>query len=189
MKRILVALALFSMVAVAPAAAQPGSDWPSSEWRKSQKSKPSANVSQRRKAGSIRHRTRSKRRYTSSPPRYTRITTGSIVRPNLNDEREARAEAGRECVSLVSVVGDQATTIKGAQAQAEKSWQQQVRFRNGELYSDARNASKITFRCVDSSIRNFANRATEAIGINSQLKRCSMSAKPCRAPSELDNVR
>ncbi len=184
MKRILVALALLSMVAVAPAAAGPGDDWPSSEWRKSQQS---SNKSQARHRQRPR-RVRTVRQRTRTKPRYSRITTGSIARPRIDEEREVRAEAGRECVSTVSVVGDQATTLNGAQAQAEKAWQQQVRFRNGELYSDARNASKITYRCVDSSIRNFANRATEAIGINTQLKRCSMSAQPCRAPSELDKT-
>lgn len=185
MKRILVALAVLSIAAVAPAAAQPGDDWPSSEWRKGQKSRTAGTVSRRSRP----RRTRSVRRRTYRKPRYSRITTGSIARPDVKEERDLGAVAGRECVSVVSVVGDQATTIKGAQAQAEKAWQQQVRFRSGELYSDARNASKITYRCVDSSIRNFANRATEAIGINTQLKRCSMSAKPCRAPSELDSTR
>ena len=162
--------------------------WPSSEWRKSKTSKSTGQVRHRRKARKVRstrRRATSKRRYTKSRPRYSRITTGSIARPNLM--RQRAATPGKECVSLVSVVGDQATSIKGAQAQAKRPGQQQVRFRNGELYSDARNANKITFRCVDSSIRNFANRATEAIGINSQLKRCSMTARPCRAPSELDN--
>jgi len=190
MKRILIALAILSMVAVVPAAAGPGDDWPSSEWRKSKTSKSTGQVRNRRKARKVRSTRRravSKRRYTTRRPRYSRITTGSIARPNVDEETREQLRQGKECVSLVSVVGDQATSIKGAQAQAEKAWQQQVRFRNGELYSDARNANKITFRCVDSSIRNFANRATEAIGINSQLKRCSMTARPCRAPSELDN--
>ncbi len=191
MKRILVALALLSMLAVTPAAAEPGDDWPSSEWRQTKKSRSASHVRHRRKprhVRSVRRRKWRKPRYSQTKPRYSRITTGSIARPRVDEERVARADGGRECVGLVSVVGDQSTTIKGAQAQAEKAWQQQVRFRNGELYSDARNARKITFRCVDSSIRNFANRATEAIGINSQLKRCSMSAKPCRAPSQLDST-
>jgi hypothetical protein len=156
MIRTIVALAIFSLIAAIPAAAQPD-DWPKSVWKKARKDR-----------AAKRARARHKRIHTH------RITTGSI--------RKRAGLQPQQCVAAVSVVGDQAASTSGAKSQAEKAWQQQVRFLNGELYSDPRNAGDISFRCVDSSIRNFANRATEVVGINSQLKRCSMTAVPCRAP-------
>lgn len=153
MIRIIVALTIFSMMASFPAAAQPD-DWPKSIWKKAKKDRAKA---------------RKKKRIRTS-----RIKTGSI--------KKRAGLQPQQCVTAVSVVGDQAASTSGAKSQAEKAWQQQVRFLNGELYSDPRYAGAISFRCVDSSIRNFANRATEVVGINSQLKRCSMTAVPCRAP-------
>lgn len=81
----------------------------------------------------------------------------------------------------IVIVGDQSTSEPGAQEQARKSWNQEVRFRFGEQWADLRNADEIAFACVRSSVENVANRATEALGINSQLKRCQISARPCRA--------
>ena len=98
-----------------------------------------------------------------------------VIRP------ERPRDEGR-CKPALAIVGDQSPTENGARAQAEKAFQQEVRFRHGEIYADARNAESITFACVDSSVRNLLNRATEAVGVNSQLKRCQMRATPCAAP-------
>ena len=169
----LAALAAFFLIATLLIATSPTTvraDWPGDVFAASDKAKRDAQ--RRRKLA--KKRAKAKRINTS------KITTGSIGRRKVAQPQK--------CVAVVSVVGDQAATMKGARAQAEKAWQQQIRFRYGELYSDPRNAGKIAFRCVDSSIRNFANRATEAIGINSQLKRCSMSALPCRAPSVIETT-
>lgn len=183
MKRIFVALCLISLVAVAPAAAQPG-DWPEAAWKKKSTPSQAARNAKRRAYKKRQARTRHQhRRARTHNARFdtSRIRTGSLPRGSVDQPQK--------CMPVVSVVGDQSTTINGAKAQAEKSWQQQVRFRNGELYADPRYAQTITYRCVDSSIRNIANRATEALGINSQFKRCSMYAVPCRAPMLSDDVR
>ena len=190
MKRILVVLALFSMIGVVPAHAQPGDDWPKSEWRKSSQASKTTRAKPRRtyrsKRSAHRHRYRPRYRKQAQKPSWSNITTGSIGQAKVSGDSERRVAGRRECSSAVSVVGDQAATMNGAKAQAEKAWQQQVRFLSGELYSDPRYAENIAYRCVDSSIRNLANRATEIVGINSQLKRCSMTATPCRATSVLE---
>ena len=170
------ALAAFFLIATLLIATSPSTvraDWPNDVFSDAEEAKREAQ--RRRKLAAKRRAKAAKAKRIDT----RNLTTGSIGR---------KVAQPRKCVAVVSVVGDQATTIKGAQAQAEKAWQQQIRFRYGELYSDPRNAGKIAFRCVDSSIRNFANRATEAIGINSQLKRCSMAATPCRAPSVQDTT-
>jgi len=164
MIRTLVALVILSLVATFPAAAGPN-DWPKDVWKKARKDRRAAH----------KKKIHRKRLNTS------RITTGSI--------RKRHRRHAERCMPIVSVVGDQSGTANGAKAQAEKAWQQQVRFLNGELYSDPRYAGQISYRCVDSSIRNIANRATEIVGINSQLKRCSMTATPCRAPSVAEEIR
>lgn len=164
MIRTLVALVILSLVATVAEATEPN-QWPKDVWKKARKDRRAA------------HREKWRRKHI----RTDRITTGSI-------KKHPRRHAER-CMPVVSVVGDQSGTANGAKAQAEKAWQQQVRFLNGELYSDPRYAGQISYRCVDSSIRNIANRATEIVGINSQLKRCSMTATPCRAPSVAEEIR
>lgn len=89
------------------------------------------------------------------------------------------------CRAMLSVVGDQAASEAGAKAQAQKAFQQQARFLHGELFADPRYAASVEYRCVRSSVRNVANRATEAVGLNSQLKRCSMTARPCMPPLDI----
>jgi hypothetical protein len=176
MTRFLITLCFLSLIASAPATAQQPGDWPHSVWKKGthgkavRKAKPKARV---------RHHKRKKHVRTDRLD-TRRIRTGSIPR--------GATPQPEKCMPSVSVVGDQSPSTNGAKAQAEKAWQQQVRFRNGELYADPRYATTITYRCVDSSIRNIANRATEALGINSQFKRCSMTAIPCRAPLQRENI-
>ena len=170
MVRIILALCAFSLFAGLSATAQ-ASDWPESVWEKAKQRKAARKQKARVRARHHRH----KRRAAANRIDTSRFKTGSIPRNKVAQPQK--------CMPGVSVVGDQSTTTNGAKAQAEKAWQQQVRFLNGELYADPRNASVISYRCVDSSIRNIANRATEAIGINSQFKRCSMTAVPCRAPT------
>ena len=94
-----------------------------------------------------------------------------------------RRHVSQACRSEMTIVGDQSPTLNGARAQALKAYQQEARFRHGERFADPRNAAGVRFECVRSSIKNIANRATAAIGIDTQLERCSVTATPCRAPA------
>jgi hypothetical protein len=86
------------------------------------------------------------------------------------------------CKKEVIIGGDQAQSTKGARAQSIKSFAALVRSRHGELFMDIRNARDVRFRCVHSSIPNLANRATKAIGFDTQFERCTIRATPCMAP-------
>lgn len=72
--------------------------------------------------------------------RYT--PTAVIVGPS----RPAR------CLGPYESVGDQHLLESGAKDQAEKAWQQLLRFEKGELYADPANAIDKTFWCVKSSV-------------------------------------
>ena len=56
------------------------------------------------------------------------------------------------CLPPIEAVGDQALSESGAKDNAEKAWQQEMRFARGELYADPRNAQGQTYWCVKSSI-------------------------------------
>jgi len=56
------------------------------------------------------------------------------------------------CLPPIEAVGDQALSENGARDNAEKAWQQEMRFAKGELYADPRNAQGQTYWCVKSSI-------------------------------------
>jgi hypothetical protein len=70
------------------------------------------------------------------------------------------------------VVGDQHLSVSGAQAQADKAWQQDVRFYLGERWMDIKNAEGVRYECSRSSVG-------ETLG--QTLTRCEVSAIPCRA--------
>lgn len=91
-----------------------------------------------------------------------------------------RREPG--CQPSLSITGKQFASLSGAKARADKAWQGAARFRHGERFMDLRFARGVKYQCVHSSVENIANRATEAVGINSQLKRCQITAQPCVAP-------
>lgn len=86
------------------------------------------------------------------------------------------------CKPEIKVTGTQFLSENGAKERAQKAWEGMVQFRHGELYADLRFARDIRYQCVRSSVENIANRASEAVGINTQLKRCLIWATPCIAP-------
>ncbi len=188
MTRTLITFAMLALITTAPSAAN-DLVWPQDVFQAAKQAKLRAANAERKQRQRRSSRQRQRRVGRARPPRASsrdtgridtsRISTGSITTGSI---ASAAAPAAGICAPAVSVVGDQAASTSGAKAQAEKAWQQQIRFRHGELFADPRYAKAIAYRCVDSSIRNLANRATEAIGINSQFKRCSMTAMPCQAP-------
>lgn len=183
-------VALVALPATKPATAQ-DLVWPQDVFQAAKQAKLRADAARKRrlqssrrartrrvKTGDVRRKTARSNRSNRGRIDTSKISTGSIATGGI----ASAATPPGTCQPAVSVVGDQAASTSGAKAQAEKAWQQQIRFRHGELFADPRNAMAIAYRCVDSSIRNLANRATEVIGINSQFKRCSMTATPCQAP-------
>lgn len=56
------------------------------------------------------------------------------------------------CLPPIEAVGDQALSENGAKENAEKAWQQEMRFARGELFADPRNAQGQAYWCVKSSI-------------------------------------
>ena len=94
------------------------------------------------------------------------------------------------CKRSMTVVGDMAQSTKGAREAALKAFQQESRFRHGERFADPRNAAGVQFECVHASIKNIANRATAAVGVDTQLERCSVTATPCRAtPTPVSGIK
>lgn len=85
------------------------------------------------------------------------------------------------CRAEVRAVGRQAVTLAGAKANAVRAFQETARFRLGELYADIRSARGVYLRCVKSTVRGGFQRATEAVGIDASLERCSIRATPCIA--------
>lgn len=118
-----------------------------------------------------------RRRHRHREHRETRRVI--VIRERRTDPHEHRA-----CMPHLSVVGDQAQSKPGAQAQAWKAFQQQARALYGEIFADPDHAGDATYRCWHSSIKNLANRLTEKIGVDSQFERCLVRARPCRAPAE-----
>lgn len=108
------------------------------------------------------------------------------ITPAKSGAPRAITSADPRCFAPLAIVGDQAPSWTGAKAQAQKAWGQEARFRYGELFADIRYARNAQYRCVESSIRNSLNRATEAVGISSRLKRCEMQARPCEAKRTSD---
>ena len=86
---------------------------------------------------------------------------------------DERYRTGSECRDRKRVVGDQHLTVAGAQGQADKAWQQDVRFYLGERFMDVKNAEGVRYECSRSSVG-------ETLG--QILHRCEVSARPCRAP-------
>jgi hypothetical protein len=77
----------------------------------------------------------------------------------------------RDCKEVLSDRGSQWVTESGAKSAAEKAWTQSVRFKYGELYSNLANAKDVKFECAQSSI-------------GGTLKRCEITARPCRTGPE-----
>jgi hypothetical protein len=77
----------------------------------------------------------------------------------------------RDCKEVLSDRGNEWVTESGAKSAAEKSWTQSVRFKYGELYSDLANAKDVKFECAKASI-------------GGALKRCEITARPCRTGPE-----
>ena len=150
---LLVFVGLAALVLRAPARAQ---GWPNSEFAV----QPIKNKVHRRS-----YKDRTGRR------RETRKV--AIIRPQPQPEHE-----GRQCLSPITVSGDQSITREGAKREAIKSWRSTVRWRHGERFMDFDSVAKrATFQCSQSSIGNTATNVT-----NTNLDRCELIATPCAAP-------
>lgn len=90
--------------------------------------------------------------YTAPEPPPA-VTRPAKPRPRPIARKPApQPEKPSRCLPPIEAVGDQALTEGGARENAEKAWQQEMRFARGELYADPRNAAGITHWCVKSSI-------------------------------------
>ena len=85
---------------------------------------------------------------------------------------DERYRTGNECRDRRRVVGDQGLSTALAQGQADKAWQQDVRFYMGERFMDIKNAEGVRYECSRSSVG-------ETLG--QTFHRCEVSARPCRA--------
>lgn len=137
-------------------------EWPQSEWRKAPKVE---------------------RKY-SRPKRTYRKRRKPRVKAWVRKNRHLNAfdDKNSGCKPEIKVTGTQFLSENGAKERAQKAWEGMVQFRHGELYADLRFARDIRYQCVRSSVENIANRASEALGVNTQLKRCLIWATPCIAP-------
>ena len=86
---------------------------------------------------------------------------------------DERYRTGNECRDRRRVVGDQGLSTALAQGQADKAWQQDIRFYLGERFMDIKNAEGVRYECSRSSVG-------ETLG--QTFHRCEVSARPCRAP-------
>jgi hypothetical protein len=89
--------------------------------------------------------------YTPPEPRAV-VARPSKPKPRTVVRKPAEPEKPNRCLVAIEAVGDQALTEGGARENAEKAWQQEMRFARGELYADPRNAQGVTHWCVKSSI-------------------------------------
>jgi len=97
----------------------------------------------------------------------------SLIFPDYNNQQETKKPAAKprpsaprkasrpapppekvapRCLPPIEAVGDQALSENGAKENAEKAWQQEMRFARGELFADPRNAQGQTYWCVKYSI-------------------------------------
>jgi len=89
--------------------------------------------------------------YTPPEPKPA-VTRPARPKPRPIARKPVEPEKPSRCLAPIEAVGDQALTEGGARENAEKAWQQEMRFARGELYADPRNAAGITHWCVKSSI-------------------------------------
>ena len=98
------------------------------------------------------------------------IAATAAAKSHKHDEDED-SDRHRDCKEALSDRGSQRPTESGAKGTAEKAWTQSVRFKYGELYADLANARDVKYECSKSSI-------------GGALKRCEITARPCRAGAE-----
>lgn len=96
---------------------------------------------------------------------------GSASAKKRSHDDDEDSPKHRDCKEMLSDRGSQRPSESMAKGTAEKSWTQSVRFKYGELYSDLANAKDVKYECSKSSI-------------GGALKRCELSARPCRAGAE-----
>jgi hypothetical protein len=98
------------------------------------------------------------------------IAASAAAKSHKHDGDED-SDKHRDCKETLSDRGSQRPTESGAKGTAEKSWTQSVRFKYGELYADLANARDVKYECSKSSI-------------GGALKRCEITARPCRSGPE-----
>ena len=99
------------------------------------------------------------------------IAATASAKSRKHDDDDDDAKRHGDCKEALSDRGSQRPTESGAKGTAEKSWTQSVRFKYGELYADLANARDVKYECSKSSI-------------GGALKRCEITARPCRAGPE-----
>jgi hypothetical protein len=95
--------------------------------------------------------------------------TASAKSHKHDDDDDDRGRG--DCKEALADRGSQWVTESGAKSAADKSWTQSVRFKYGEIYADLANARDVKYECTKSSI-------------GAVFKRCEITARPCRAPTE-----
>ena len=99
------------------------------------------------------------------------IAATASAKSRKHDDDDDDLKRHGDCKESLSDRGSQRPTEFGAKGTAEKAWTQSVRFKYGELYADLANAKDVKFECTKSSI-------------GGALKRCEITARPCRAGAE-----
>lgn len=95
------------------------------------------------------------------------------------------------CMPAIESLSVEANTEEGAWKDAQRNWENKVRWRYGERFLSILNAQAIMKRCSRSSgNQSVAGRIAEnvgnAFGADGFKHRCEIIAQPCMAPIEID---
>jgi hypothetical protein len=89
------------------------------------------------------------------------------------------------CFSTVESLSVEANTEDGAWKDAQRNWENAVRWKYGERFMAISNATELMRRCSRSSgNQSLIGRALEAVA-DAHKWRCEIAAKPCMAPADL----
>ena len=97
--------------------------------------------------------------------------------------------AGVQCFPVIESISVEANTEDGAWKDAQRNWENAVRWKYGERFMAVGNARDVVKQCSRSSgNQSVAGRITEtvanAVGADGYKHRCQITAKPCMAPIE-----
>lgn len=88
------------------------------------------------------------------------------------------------CFSSIESLSVEANTEDGAWKDAQRNWENAVRWKYGERFMGITNAADVVKRCSRSSgNQSMIGRALEAVA-DAHKWRCEISAKPCMAPAD-----